>query len=450
MIDKFKSKPKIYIFELNEISPQILKKYVGNYPNSSLSNFVKQSDNITTIADDIKEKDLYPAQSWASINSGKPFKKHKVKWYNDSKKNCPQIWDDLAKNNSIGVINVLHSSDYKNLKSFNYFVSDPYKKFTRTIPDSLIGFKKFVNSQTFKSNRVSKFQISLNEIKFITSFLFKIRLKTYFRIFKILFEIKFKKKKERLRNVDFLLHFDIFLWCLKKKDTFINVFFTNHIASQFHRYLGALFPNKKIKNYFGRNWIMKNSDEIFYSMRLFDKNFSEFEKNLLKKNDVVVFVSSMGQGLTTKFNKNHLTKYVYKQEDFFKIFLENESNYKVLGSMSPQLTIKVKNSFYANKLLKKLKKNDNSKIIEKYDLNNNIITISVNFKNYKHVIINNKKYKLIKIGVKEDLIDTQNTGHHIKDGILLIRSPKKIKIKKKISYLKYRSIIEKLISITSN
>ena len=48
--------------------------------------------------------------------------------------------------------------------------------------------------------------------------------------------------------------------------------------------------------------------------------------------------------------------------------------------MSPQLTIKVKNSFYANKLLKKLKKNDNSKIIEKYDLNNNIITISVNFK----------------------------------------------------------------------
>ena len=135
MIDKFKSKPKIYIFELNEISPQILKKYVGNYPNSSLSNFVKQSDNITTIADDIKEKDLYPAQSWASINSGKPFKKHKVKWYNDSKKNCPQIWDDLAKNNSIGVINVLHSSDYKNLKSFNYFVSDPYKKFTRTIPD---------------------------------------------------------------------------------------------------------------------------------------------------------------------------------------------------------------------------------------------------------------------------------------------------------------------------
>ena len=49
----------------------------------------------------------------------------------------------------------------------------------------------------------------------------------------------------------------------------------------------------------------------------------------------------------------------------------------------------------------------------------------MNFKNYKHVIINNKKYKLIKIGVKEDLIDTQNTGHHIKDGILLIRSPKK-------------------------
>lgn len=445
-----KIKPKIFIFELNEISPLILNKYIKRYPNSSISKFAKKSQKLITIADDIKEKDLYPAQSWASINSGKPFKRHKVKWYNDTKKNCSQIWDDLSINNSIGIVNVLHSSNYKNFRFFNYFISDPYKKFEKTIPSSLLGFKKFINSQTFKSNRISKFQITFKEIKYIFSFFLKIRLRTYLRILKILFEIKFKKKKERLRNVDFLLHFDIFLWSVKNKSSDINVFFTNHIASQIHRYLGALLPSKNIKSYFGNNWIRKNSDEVFYSMRLFDKNFYELENDLIKKNDVVVFVSSMGQGLVNKYNKNHLTKYVHNQKDFFDIFFDNKEKYEVLGSMSPQLTIKSKDNFNAKTLLKELKKKDNSKIIENYDLNNNILTISVNFKNYKYVYIDNKKYSLSKIGVKEDYIDTQNTGKHIKEGILLIKSPKKIKSSKKISYLKYRSIIERIVTEYKN
>ena len=85
-----KIKPKIFIFELNEISPLILNKYIKRYPNSSISKFAKKSQKLITIADDIKEKDLYPAQSWASINSGKPFKRHKVKWYNDTKKIVPK------------------------------------------------------------------------------------------------------------------------------------------------------------------------------------------------------------------------------------------------------------------------------------------------------------------------------------------------------------------------
>jgi hypothetical protein len=185
-------------------------------------------------------------------------------------------------------------------------------------------------------------------------------------------------------------------------------------------------------------------------MRLFDKNFYELENDLIKKNDVVVFVSSMGQGLVNKYNKNHLTKYVHNQKDFFDIFFDNKEKYEVLGSMSPQLTIKSKDNFNAKTLLKELKKKDNSKIIENYDLNNNILTISVNFKNYKYVYIDNKKYSLSKIGVKEDYIDTQNTGKHIKEGILLIKSPKKIKSSKKISYLKYRSIIERIVTEYKN
>ena len=136
------------------------------------------------------------------------------------------------------------------------------------------------NNQTFKSNRVSKLKITFKELKDILTFIFKIRSITYLRILKILFDFKFNKKRERLRNVDFLLHFDIFLWALKNKESKINVFYTNHIASQIHRYIGALLPNKTIRKIFGQKWIKKNSNEVFYSINLFEKqtNLSLHEK----------------------------------------------------------------------------------------------------------------------------------------------------------------------------
>jgi hypothetical protein len=440
-------KSKIFIFELNEISPLILEKYIKAFPNSSISKFTKTALNITTIADDVDEKKLYPAQSWASINSGKPYKLHKVKWYNDTKKNCSHLWDDLSVNHSIGLVNVLHSSDYKNKSSFNYFISDPYKKIKKTIPSSLNGFQRFKNNQTFKSNRVSKLKITFKELKDILTFIFKIRSITYLRILKILFDFKFNKKRERLRNVDFLLHFDIFLWALKNKESKINVFYTNHIASQIHRYIGALLPNKTIRKIFGQKWIKKNSNEVFYSINLFEKNFKEFKKKNCNQNDTIVFVSSMGQGLVKNYDNEHYIKYVSDKKIFFKRYLNNEFNYQILGSMSPQLTIKMKNVNEIKRALKELKKNDNSKVIRHLNYIKNILTITVSFENLDFVIIRKKKYSLKNIGVSMSIEDKQNTGNHIKEGIFLINSPmqRKINLKNKISYLKYRKIMQTLI-----
>ena len=442
-----KKKSKIFIFELNEISPLILEKYIKAFPNSSIGKFTKTALNITTIADDVDEKKLYPAQSWASINSGKPYKLHKVKWYNDTKKNCSHLWDDLSVNHSIGLVNVLHSSDYKNKSSFNYFISDPYKKIKKTIPSSLNGFQRFKNNQTFKSNRVSKLKITFKELKDILTFIFKIRSITYLRILKILYDFKFKKKKERLRNVDFLLHFDIFLWALKNKESKINVFYTNHIASQIHRYIGALLPNKTIRKIFGQKWIKKNSNEVFYSINLFEKNFKEFKKKNFNQNDTIVFVSSMGQGLVKNYDNEHCIKYVSDKKIFFKRYLNNEFNYQILGSMSPQLTIKMKNVNEIKRALKELKKNDTSKVIRHLNYINNILTITVSFENLDFVIIRKKKYSLKNIGVSMSLDDKQNTGNHIKEGIFLINSPMqhKINLKNKISYLKYRKTMQTLI-----
>ena len=165
-----KNQPKLFIFELNEISPKVMNDYLAKRPNSNLVKFIKQSEIYTTVADDIPEEQLYPAQTWASINSGVSYKKHQIKWYNDSKDKAPQIWDELSKKISSGLINVVHSSSYKNIDLFNYFISDPYEKNNLTIPNSLTGFQRFKNKQTFKSGRVSKFSLSARDVLDIFSF----------------------------------------------------------------------------------------------------------------------------------------------------------------------------------------------------------------------------------------------------------------------------------------
>ena len=107
----------------------------------------------------------------------------------------------------------------------------------------------------------------------------------------------------------------------------------------------------------------------------------------------------------------------------------------------------MKNVNEIKRALKELKKNDTSKVIRHLNYINNILTITVSFENLDFVMIRKKKYSLKNIGVSMSLDDKQNTGNHIKEGIFLINSPmqRKINLKNKISYLKYRKTMQTLI-----
>ena len=96
------------VFEVNEIPLCVLEKYVSNKPKS---NIAKLRNRIITKAEDLPEEELYPSQTWASINTGKSFNEHKVKWFSDSLALEDLYWNKVQKTEKkVSVVGSLHTS----------------------------------------------------------------------------------------------------------------------------------------------------------------------------------------------------------------------------------------------------------------------------------------------------------------------------------------------------
>ena len=70
---------KIINLEINEVSPILIINYIKNNNKSNLAKLLKKEKlNIyTTKVSDIEKDKLYPSQTWASFNTGKPYYEHK-------------------------------------------------------------------------------------------------------------------------------------------------------------------------------------------------------------------------------------------------------------------------------------------------------------------------------------------------------------------------------------
>ena len=103
---------KLIVLEINEMPLRVFRQFQKMRPGSHLDELLKSSQVIETLAQDVDQAVLYPAQTWASLNTGASYSAHNIHWYNDPKPaECPLYWKTLAENGfSIGIVNSLHSS----------------------------------------------------------------------------------------------------------------------------------------------------------------------------------------------------------------------------------------------------------------------------------------------------------------------------------------------------
>ena len=457
------------VFEVNEIPFKVLEKYIKENPNSNLS---KLSHRIITNAEDLPEDELYPSQTWASINTGKSFSEHKVKWFSDSIDHNQLYWNDLQKKGCrVSVIGSLHTSPASKFlnKDHNFvtFIPDFFSSDNLTHPKLYENFQKFNIEVTDENRRVSNLGLLL---KALVSFLKNPTLKGWglnnFLSIKQLFSIVFTSifiNKERLRLAQFVMSASIFHESLKKNSD-LAIIFTNHVASMMHRYLHAYLETNDCP--YDDKWKKKYKNEVSFSIDLLDEWLGKIIR--LGKNNKfkIILLSSMGQKINDKIDQNHLNKfdhdYILKEpEKLLSALVENVPKFESKGVMVPQYSFQFESSEIAEELHRNIcklgtdenlrfghytKSTKRNNFISGFyinsDLNNDVVTLSIQL-NSDNLIIKDKKYNFAEVGFDKFKSDNHHSGEHDKRGILW--SNFEFSKTNEINYLEFRKIILKFI-----
>ncbi len=442
---------KIINLEINEVSPDLIYDYINKNKNSNLAKLKlnKKLNIYTTKALDITKDKLYPSQTWASFNTGKPYSEHKCYRYSDNIKKEDLLWNHLARNKvSVGVLGSIHSSKYSpNVISNNYYyfyLPDCFSSDNFAKPKEYSCFQSLNNTLVAKSARVSGLNSLLKTLlNYTTKIIFLPRKFgiSFFSIKMIFSTIYFAfiyKNKELLRMAQFPLISSIFSDLFIKYRPQYSTLFSNHVAGNMHRYWYA-HDQKSFKNKtkYSKQWIKKNKRSVFIGIDYVDDYLGFILNKKEFKDTIILLTSSMGQEANPKFDNRFLAKYDGKIDNinlFSKILSEHLK--KVHGesiefvwsrNMAPNYGFKVKNSTNIDLNLISESINDfvkNLGFVSKVDEEKGSLVLSI----YIYTDINfQKKYNMIeaenkfsKYGFTFFKINDHHSGSHCEKGSMIV------------------------------
>ena len=309
---------KLCVLEVNEVPPPVWQLYARKNPSSSIARILAGGKTFTTVADDVDVDSLYPSQTWASLNTGLPYSKHKIHWYNDPKPNLEFFWwhEAALAGRSVGLVNVLHTSPLASLTStgnYSFVLPDCFAPDDSTLPSHFQKFQKLNLLLTKGSGRRASLHTStlagLAGRAMLNPGSFGVSAFTLSQCARALPGIM--QSPERLRNLQFPPLATIFMNMLKKCDPDVAVFFTNHVAAAQHRYWYALFPDDYAEELYPKSWVEKYETDILQAMDMLDRYLKKLTAFCVDSNRILVVVSSMGQHANKK-----LTRASIKNKDF--------------------------------------------------------------------------------------------------------------------------------------
>lgn len=438
---------KLVVVEANEVPLKVFRWFADQNPSSNMAKILAVSSVITTEADDVPIESLYPAQTWASFNTGVSYSKHKINWYNDPKPaEYPLYYKILADNGrSVGLVNSLHtalSEESMANSQIKFLIPDIYTKDSLVKPLKYRAFQKFNQDWSNQNRRVSSLNLGLREMQMgIKLPSLGVRLGTLLGTAKLLAQVATKRvTKERLRNIQFMLTSDMFVKLLRQNDVDLAVFFTNHIAGNVHRYWYASFPNEYSGGaYYDDKWIDRHSREIQYAVSLFDSFIGKMMKFRCLTGRVLIISSSMGQYANPNLDVTKDVCYVIENlPQFVEAFGVQRDKYDPQLAMHPQYSLKFKNAqdaVSAFQIFQTFQKEPPEGIKMYPDLNDKILTLSVHIAKERFEVLGKRK-TISELGVKAEAINDHHSGKHHPDGTLII-NPRRSITKERVPYLEF-------------
>jgi hypothetical protein len=446
---------KLIIIEINEMPLRIFRQFQKLRPGSHVDELIKSSQVIETLAQDVEQSFLYPAQSWASLNTGAPYSAHKIHWYNDPKPDeYPLYWKTLANHGfSIGIVNSLHSSPAEayagSNKNYKFVIPDCFAPDSYTKPGYFEPFQKLNLKAVSSNTRVANVRVPVQDaaLMVMNSPRYGIRMRTIVEGANLVYKILRKSaNRERLRNLQFPLVADMFLHLFHKHQPDVAITFTNHVAGNMHRYWYALFPEDYPGTLYDNGWVSKYSGEITAAVDLLDGYMGELMRLARETDRILVVVSSMGQRANPNLTRDDIKAraYSFRVEDVPKFvghFTKNQYSFSVDSAMVPQYTLAFRSPAEAAQFAAEVREAmDGMQYIEMIvDQNQEMVTLSVTLNGHvTEYVIQGRSLQCSDLGVTRFEIDDHHSGCHCPEGSLIIYNSRSTKAAQpSVDYLEY-------------
>ncbi len=335
------------VIEINEIPLRVIGDVAARGRAPFLKSMIDDRLFVETRISESLDRELYPSQTWASVGTGVPFAEHGVWWYNDPKPvEYPFYWQLAAAERSVGLVNVLHSSPVAGQcrsGDFRFVVPDCFATDSAAIPERYESFQRLNLELTERNSRQSRLALDPSQLKLVADGLrhLPLRVSTAATLARLVGGVAAGRvPKERVRSAQFLLLSDLFLRLLNDEAPDLAVFFTNHVAAAMHRYWYALFPDDFTTSHYNEDWVERHSNEIVFAVELLDRFLADVARWCRVNDRVLILVSSMGQGPSSRLDSSRSLEAVVRSPRVFLDAVGVSDSCEVLAAMTPNLTLR--------------------------------------------------------------------------------------------------------------
>lgn len=237
---------QVILLELNELSPQLLAKFIEE---GELPNFKKLLAGSTSYITDANcgVENLEPWIQWVTLHTGLSFEEHKVHRLGEAHKlDSKNIWDILSEHGKkswlCGSMNAKWDRNDTNVIT----LPDPWSTDAVASPESLQPFYNFVRANVQEHSN-EKYKLSLTDnLQFIIFMITHgLSITTCKKILKAVFR-QITKSEACWKKATVLdwLQFDVFIYMYKQHKPNFSTFFSNSTAHFQHKYWRYMEPEK--------------------------------------------------------------------------------------------------------------------------------------------------------------------------------------------------------------
>jgi hypothetical protein len=341
---------RFVVVEANEIPPRVFEWYAERRPRGTIAAMLAEAGGLVrTVASDVDQAFLYPAQTWASFNTGRPYDEHRIHWYNDPKDYSEFYWMAAAEaGKKCVLINTLHSSPmsaYLPHPNIACVIPDCFAPDGDAYPARYRAFQE-LNVELSRENG-RKASVRPTVLRALRQWLARPSFRYWglsgrsMRQVAALLAAAGRGKPERLRCAQFPLVAQIFVDNLRRHTPELGVLFTNHVAANMHRYWYAAFPEDYPVKAYSEEWQQRYQNELLNALDLLDSWLAVIRRWCRDNHATLLVTSSMGQCANTNVSakiRNNGVGYRVADPIQFLRSLGVEAQAAVESAMVPQYT----------------------------------------------------------------------------------------------------------------